>query len=151
MANTVALVIFVALSFAAAAPGAWFAPGAWYASLQRPWFAPPNWVFGPVWTLLYGMIACAGWLVWRAAGTRSRAMAAWALQLVLNALWTPIFFGAHWLALALAEITLLWLAILACVLVFREVSRLASWLMVPYLAWVGFAWLLNAGFWALNR
>ena len=146
-----ALLLFIILSFAAAAGGALFPPGAWYAELSRPAFAPPNWVFGPVWTLLYLMIAIAGWLVWRVTGWRSRPMALWGAQLALNALWTPLFFGLHWLGVALLEMTALWLVILLTVRTFFRVSRPAGVLMVPYLAWVSFAWVLNLGFWWLNR
>jgi tryptophan-rich sensory protein len=145
------LPLFLLLSFAAAASGALFPPGAWYAGLERPSFAPPNWLFGPVWTTLYVLIAVSGWLVWREVGWRSREMALWGAQMLLNALWTPLFFGLNWLGVALIEMALLWLAILMCVLLFWRVRALAGALLVPYLAWVGFAWVLNAGFWWLNR
>lgn len=151
MRKPLALGVFLLLVFLVAQLGWLFPPGEWYANLARPPFAPPNWVFGPVWTVLYVMIAVAGWLVWQAAGTHSKAVAMWSTQLVLNALWTPLFFGLHALALALVEMTLLWLTIAACVVVFRRVSKIAAWLFVPYLAWVSFAWALNAGFWLINR
>jgi translocator protein len=147
----IVLVPFLLLSFAAAATGALFPPGPWFAGLERPGFAPPNWLFGPVWTLLYVLIAIAGWLVWRRVGWRSRAMGLWGAQMLLNALWTPLFFGLQWMGVALAEMALLWLAILLCVLAFRRISGAAAILMLPYLAWVSFAWVLNAGFWWLNR
>lgn len=145
-----ALLLFFLLSFAAASTGYFFPPGDWYASLSRPAFAPPNWVFGPVWTVLYILIAIAGWLVWRAQGWRSPLLALWLVQMGLNALWTPIFFGLNQLGLALAEIIMLWIAIATCVVAFHRPVPLASWLMLPYLAWVSFALLLNAGFWWLN-
>ena len=151
MRNPLALGVFLLLVFLVAQLGWLFPPGEWYADLSRPPFAPPNWVFGPVWTVLYVMIAVAGWLVWQASGTRSKAIALWSTQLVLNALWTPLFFGLHMLGVALLEMTLLWLVIAACVVVFRPVSKVAAWLFVPYLAWVSFAWALNAGFWLFNR
>jgi len=146
-----ALPVFFAISFAAAAGGILFPPGEWYAALERPPFAPPNWLFGPVWTLLYALIAVSGWLVWRRSGWRSRPIALWLLQMTLNALWTPLFFGLNWMGAAAIEMALLWLSILVCVIVFRRVSRPAGWLMVPYLAWVGFAFVLNLGFWWLNH
>lgn len=147
----VALTIFLLLAFVAAAPGALFPPGAWYAALERPVYAPPNWVFGPVWTLLYIGIGVSGWLVWRRIGLRTGAMRLWGAQLLLNALWTPLFFGLNWLGVALVEMAVLWVAILLCIRLFWNTSRPASILLMPYLAWVSFAWLLNAGFWWLNR
>lgn len=147
----VALAAFLLLAFVAAAPGALLPPGAWYAALERPFYAPPNWVFGPVWTLLYIGIAVSGWLVWRRIGLRSAAMGLWGAQLLLNALWTPLFFGLNWLGVALVEMAVLWVAILLCIRLFWNISRPASILLMPYLAWVSFAWLLNAGFWWLNR
>lgn len=151
MRKPLALGVFLLLVFLVAQLGWLFPPSEWYADLTRPPFAPPNWVFGPVWTVLYVMIAVAGWLVWQAAGMHSKAVAMWGAQLVLNALWTPLFFGLHALGLALIEMTLLWLVIAACIVVFRPVSKTAAWLFVPYLAWVSFAWALNAGFWLINR
>lgn len=146
-----ALIVFLLLAAAAAGGGWFFPPGDWYASLARPWYAPPNWVFGPVWTALYLMIAVAGWLAWREVGLKSRAVLAWSTQMILNAAWTPLFFGAHMLGAALIEMALLWAAIAWCIVAFWAVSRPAAWLMVPYLVWVSFAWLLNLGFWMLNR
>jgi tryptophan-rich sensory protein len=125
----------------------------WYRTLVRPSFAPPNWVFAPVWTLLYAMMAVAAWRVSIAPASpvRNWAIALFLAQLALNFAWSWLFFAHHQLGLALAEVLLLWLAILACVVVFRRLSPLASALMVPYLAWVSFASLLNWGFWRLNR
>jgi translocator protein len=145
-----ALLVFLLLSFSAASTGYFFPPGEWYAALSRPAFAPPNWLFGPVWTVLYILIAIAGWLVWRARGWRSSLLVLWLVQMGLNALWTPIFFGLNMLGLALAEIVMLWIAIASCVVCFHRQVPVASWLMLPYLAWVSFALLLNAGFWWLN-
>jgi translocator protein len=145
------LPVFLLLSFVAAATGYFFPPGEWYASLHRPSFAPPSWLFGPVWTVLYVLIALAGWLVWRQAGWRSQAMALWLTQLGLNALWTPLFFGLHWLGLALLEMAVLWLVLLACMRAFWRVHPAAGAMLLPYLAWISFAWVLNAGFWWLNR
>jgi translocator protein len=149
-ATVAALLLFLLLSFAAASTGYFFPPGEWYASLNRPAFAPPNWLFGPVWTVLYVLIAVSGWLVWRAQGWRSPLLVLWLVQMGLNALWTPIFFGLNLLGLALIEMAMLWIAIAACVVTFHRPAPLASWLMLPYLAWVSFALILNAGFWWLN-
>ncbi len=144
------LVVFLALSFTAASTGYFFPPGEWYAGLNRPVFAPPNWVFGPVWTVLYILIGVAGWLVWRNVGWRSRAVTLWLVQMALNALWTPLFFDLNWMGVAAIEMLLLWVAILVCVHTFRPVSPAAAWLMLPYLAWGSFALVLNLGFWWLN-
>jgi len=140
------------LCFAAAAGGAVFMPGEWFASLHKPAWNPPGWIFGPVWSVLYTMMAVAAWLVWQRGGfaAQRRPLALFLAQLVLNAAWTPLFFGLHRPGLALAVIILLWLAIAATLLSFRPVSRAAAWLLVPYLAWVSFATVLNGALWRLN-
>jgi benzodiazapine receptor len=120
-----------------------------YADLRQPSFAPPSWLFGPVWTVLYLMIGFAGWLLWRTGGW-SPALTAWVVQLALNAAWTPLFFAADLLGWALAEIVVLMVAVVVTIALSRPRSRLAAWLLVPYLAWVGFATVLNAAFWHLN-
>ncbi|RIV36597.1 TspO/MBR family protein [Micromonospora radicis] len=146
-----ALAGFAAAVFAAAALGSLAVSGAAteYATLDRPGWAPPSWLFGPVWTALYVMIALTGWLAWRRAGF-GPALVAWVVQLVLNAAWTPLFFGAGWYGLAFTEVTLLWLAIGGTVLLFRRVSTLAAVLLLPYWAWVTFAATLNFSIWRLN-
>ncbi len=124
-------------------------PGAWYAALNKPWFNPPNWIFAPAWTTLYILIAIAGWRTW----TRNRggvAMKAWFVQLALNFAWSPVFFGAHQMKLALVVITALLLAIAVFITQTVRTDRIAAWLFVPYLAWVMFATLLNASLVALN-
>ena len=110
----------------------------------------PSWLFGPVWTVLYVMIAVSGWLVWRRAGWVRSAHGMYAVQLVLNMLWSPLFFGAGLLGLAFADILLLAASIVATIVLFARVSRLAAVLLVPYLAWVGFASALNFAIWRLN-
>jgi tryptophan-rich sensory protein len=119
----------------------------WYAGLRKPFFTPPSWVFGPVWTALYIMMGVALYLVWRhrLANPRVRpALTAWAIQMLLNAAWSPVFFNLHWLWGALVIIILLALAILLTILLFTQLSRTAAWLMVPYLLWVIYATTLNA-------
>ena len=140
------------LCFTAASMGGLFMPGEWYASLKKPSWNPPGWIFGPVWTALYTMMALAAWLVWRQGGWRKqrKPLLIFLAQLALNALWTPLFFGLHRPGLAFAEIVLLWLAIAATVTAFRPVSRVAAWLLAPYLAWVSFAAALNFTLWRLN-
>jgi translocator protein len=124
----------------------------WYAALNKPSFNPPNSVFGPVWTILYALMAIAAWLVSRepASGLRSSALRIFWLQLFLNFAWSWIFFRQHQLAGALLEIVLLWLAIVAATALFSRVSRVATWLLLPYLAWVAFATILNYEIWRLN-
>ena len=148
----VALLVCLAIVTAIASMGALFPPGAWYAGLAKPSFNPPNAVFGPAWTTLYLMIAVATWLLWRApAGApRRRALGGSAAHLVLNAAWTPVFFGLQQTGLALAVIVLMWFAILGTVIAAWRVSRPAAWLLLPYLAWVSFATVLNAAIWRLN-
>jgi len=146
------LVVFVLLCFSVAATGRFFPPDSWYASLARPTYAPPNWVFGPVWTVLYLLMAISGWLVWteRDSASKRLAMLAYSAQLLLNATWSAIFFGLHQPGWALFEICLLWAAILTTMLLFHHHSKIAAALFMPYLAWVSFATLLNYGFWSFN-
>jgi tryptophan-rich sensory protein len=147
-----ALVGWLVLSFSAASLGAFFMPGEWYATLKKPSWNPPDWIFGPVWSALYTMMAVAAWLVWKRGGfaAQRRPLTLFLVQLALNALWTPLFFGLHRPGLAFAEIVMLWLAIAATLAAFRPVSRPAAWLLVPYLAWVSFAAVLNFTLWRLN-
>lgn len=120
-----------------------------YEALELPPYAPPSWLFGPVWTVLYLMIGVAGWLVWRRVGW-DRALTAWTVQLVLNAAWTPLFFAAGRYTVALVEIVVLLAAVAVALALFARRSRLAAGLLAPYLAWVGFATALNAGIVVLN-
>jgi tryptophan-rich sensory protein len=150
--SAIALAGWLALCFSAALLGAEFTPGEWYAALKKPAWNPPGWIFGPVWTALYTMMAVAAWLVWQRGGFASqhRPLTLFLVQLALNAAWTPLFFGLHLPGLAFAEITVLWLAIAATLTSFRGVSHAASWLFAPYLAWVSFAAALNFALWRLN-
>ncbi|HYN93298.1 MAG TPA: TspO/MBR family protein [Pilimelia sp.] len=120
-----------------------------YAVLEKPAWAPPSWLFGPVWTVLYALIAIAGWLVWRRVGWHA-ALVPYAVQLVLNAAWTPIFFGAGAYGWALVDIVAMLLAIAVTIVAFRPISRLAAALLVPYLLWVAYATALNAAIWSAN-
>ena len=149
--------IFVLLGFVgactlAASMGAVFRPGNWYERLTKPSWRPPNWLFAPVWAVLYLTIAVSGWLVWRISGFAGAALplGMYGIQLVLNAAWTPIFFGLHWIGWAFFEIVLLWLAIVATITFFHPVHPVAAWLLLPYLAWVSFAAALNFAIWRLN-
>lgn len=124
-------------------------PGAWYASLAKPEWNPPSWIFGPVWSVLYLSMAVAAWLVWRKGG-QGHALRLYIVQLALNAAWTPVFFGAHQLGAALLVILALWLAILLTLRAFWRISMPAGLLFVPYLAWVSFASFLNFTLWRMN-
>ena len=118
----------------------------WFPTLVKPSFNPPAWLFAPVWTTLYIMMAVAAWLVW----LRKGSLVLFYMQLALNFAWSLLFFGLHSPALALVDIVALWIMILLTLLGFWKVDRRAGWLMVPYLAWVSFASVLNASIWWLN-
>ena len=143
---------WLVLCFGVAAFGAQFQPGEWYASLKKPAWNPPSWIFGPVWTALYTMMAVAAWLIWKRGGFNARKLplGLFLLQLWFNALWSWLFFGRHQPAMAFVDILLLWLSLLATIAAFRKVSGVAAWLLVPYLLWVGFAAALNFALWRLN-
>ena len=152
MKNILGLIGWLAASFAAAWIGSRWMPGEWYAALAKPAWNPPNWIFGPVWTLLYVLMAVSAWLVWRQAGFGGAgvALSLFIVQLALNALWSYLFFGQHRLDLALLEIVALWGTILATGILFWGVNRVSGALLVPYLAWVAFASFLNFTLWSLN-
>lgn len=122
----------------------------WYAGLVHPAIAPPNWVFAPVWTTLYVLMAVAAWRVWRIAGTRSKEMLAYGVQLALNFAWSAIFFAAHQIGLAMIEVIVLLLAILVTTGLFFRRDLLAGLLLLPYLGWSSFAAFLTHAFWVLN-
>jgi tryptophan-rich sensory protein len=150
MKRWIALIGFLVLTMGGGLViGVLTAPGAWYAGLAKPPFNPPGFVFAPVWTALYALIALAGWRVWlQDAG--GRPMRLWWLQLALNFVWSPIFFGAHLIGLAFAVILLLLATIVAFIAVCAQENRPAAWLFAPYAAWVAFASLLNGCIFALN-
>lgn len=154
-ADLVALGAFFAACFGVAAIGGAVTGGAvdtWYRTLEKPAFNPPDGVFAPVWTVLYAMMAVAGWRVWRSrrAPGRRGALGLFALQLGLNFTWSALFFGLHWIGVALVEIAVLLLAIVATTRAFLRIDRAAGLLLVPYALWVAFATVLNAAIWALN-
>jgi tryptophan-rich sensory protein len=144
--------LFLVVTFAASMSGVFVGPGDWYASLKRPTLTPPNWVFGPVWTTLYVCMAVAAWRVWKNGwgAPRRDALECYFGQLLLNAAWTPLFFGLHRLGAALGLILALWVAISLTIWRFSLVDRWAAWLLAPYLAWVTLATYLNLMFWYLN-
>jgi translocator protein len=122
----------------------------WYVGLRKPSWTPPNWLFAPVWTVLYLMMAFAAWLVWRQAGLTAVPMQFFLLQLALNVVWSVLFFGLRRPDFAFGDIVLLWSAILATSIEFWKVVPAAGWLLLPYLIWVTFAAVLNFSIWRLN-
>ncbi|OHB24989.1 MAG: TspO protein [Parcubacteria group bacterium RIFOXYD2_FULL_52_8] len=157
MNTTFKLIITIGASLAAGAVGSLFTTPAiqsgWYAELVKPVMNPPAWVFGPVWTLLFVLMGIAAFLVWKKGFERREvkiALVIFDVQLLLNVLWSVIFFGLRNPGGALVEIVFLWLAILATIIVFAKISRPAAWLLVPYILWVSFAVYLNYAIWTLN-
>jgi len=151
------LIICLALTFSAALIGSLFTRSAvpdWYATLNKPSFTPPDWLFGPVWIILYLLMAISAFIVWqkRLANPAVRvALILYLIQLILNALWSVIFFGLKSPLVAFIEILLLWSAIVVTILAFARVSITAALMLVPYILWVSFAAVLNFSIWLLNR
>jgi tryptophan-rich sensory protein len=156
--NIAKLVVSCAVPFLVGLMGSLFTTadslGNWYADLNKPFFNPPNWIFGPVWTTLYIMMGISAFLVWQ-KDINSKAvrivLACFIVQLFLNGIWTPLFFGLHSPLLGLIDIVLLLNAIIVTIFAFFQISRIAALLLVPYLAWVSFATVLNASLYFLNR
>ena len=159
--NTFKLIIAIIVSELAGIIGAFFTTpsiAGWYATLVKPALNPQAWVFGPVWTTLYALMGIAAFFVWSSYAKASEdkkqgikiALVLFGIQLVLNTLWSIIFFGLHSTGGAFIEIVFLWLAILATIIAFYKISRPAAWLLVPYILWVSFAMYLNYAIWALN-
>lgn len=142
------------LSFAVSAIGGYLTSseiGTWYSTLQKPDFQPPNWLFAPVWLVLYTLMAVAAWRVHQRVGTLQHvAIHFYLVQLFLNFLWTILFFWLHLIGVALGEILLLWVSILLTTFFFARIDRFSAWLFVPYAFWVGFASYLNFAIWRLN-
>ncbi|MCB1377601.1 MAG: tryptophan-rich sensory protein [Alphaproteobacteria bacterium] len=144
---------FILLCLAVGGLGGWVTAQSvvdWYPTLIKPSWNPPNWIFGPVWTTLYVLMAIAAWLVWRGGGRTGGAMVLFFSQLALNFAWSFLFFGARSPWLGLVDIAMLWVALLLTAIAFFQRSRLAGTLMLPYLAWVSFAAVLNFAIWRLN-
>lgn len=144
---------WLVLTFAAAALGARFLPDEWYRRLNKPAWNPPSSIFAPVWTILYLLMAAAAWLVWRRHGLGGALvpLILFVAQLLLNAGWTWLFFGRHQIRGALIDIAILWVAILTTLISFWRLEPLAGILLLPYLAWVSFAAVLNWTIWQMNR
>jgi benzodiazapine receptor len=155
MKNTVPLVFFLTVCLGVSAVGGWITQTSvndWYQTLAKPPMNPPDWVFAPMWITLYVMMAVAGWRVWlrSANNIRRMAMVAFAVQLMLNLIWSFIFFGAQSPGFAAIEIVLLWISILITLLMFWRIDGFAGWLMSPYIVWVSFAIYLNISIVLLN-
>jgi translocator protein len=151
--SIIVLIGFIGACLLAARVGAAYRPGDWYEQLRKPAWRPPNWVFPPAWAFLYLTIAVSGWLVWRTSGFVGAAFpfAIYLVQLILNASWSPIFFGMRRPDLAFVEVVMLWSSIIATIAAFHCVNAAAAWLLLPYLTWVTFAAALNFAIWRLNR
>ncbi|MDH7504189.1 MAG: tryptophan-rich sensory protein [Verrucomicrobiota bacterium] len=151
--SAIALAGWLILCFAAAAIGSLFMPGDWYAQLKKPLWNPPSWIFGPVWTALYILMAIAAWLVWMRGGfpAQTKPLVAFAVQLGFNAIWSPLFFGLRSPGLAFADILFLWVALLITIRSFWKTRPVAGALLIPYAAWASFAAALNYTIWQLNR
>jgi benzodiazapine receptor len=148
----IGLIGWLVFTYSAAMSAVFVDPGDWYEQYAAPIWHPPHWIFGPVWTLLYAMMAIAAWLVWKCGGWRQQRppLTLYLVQWALNALWTPLFFGLHRPDLALINILFLLAAIVATLIAFWRAHRLAGWLFIPYTAWVTFATILNFVLWRLN-
>ncbi|CAN5799044.1 TspO/MBR family protein [soil metagenome] len=150
------LIISIAVPLAVGAVAGFFTTSAvegWFTSIIKPSFNPPNWLFAPVWTILYMLMGVAFYLVWKQAGNpvlKRNAIILYSIQLALNFLWSFIFFYAHQPGWALVDIVLLWLFIVLTIIQFGRLSTTAAWLLAPYICWVSFAAILNLAIWELN-
>lgn len=151
MSRMISLVVFLGLVVLAAWIGSQFPAGEYYALLNKPSWAPPAWLFGPAWSILYILMAVAMWKVWE-SGQQARlgALAWWLLQLGFNAAWTWLFFGLTRTGWAMVEMAVLIGLVILCIKAFSLISKPAAWLMLPYLLWLGFAFALNFSIWSLN-
>ena len=153
--QAIGLIVFIVVCLGAGGLGAIATTpeiDGWYKTITKPTWNPPDYVFGPVWTTLFITMAIAGWLVWKPAGVKAVMvpLSLFGIQLVLNVAWSWVFFGLHQPGWAVIEIIVLWAVILATTVTFFLSSKVAGWLMVPYLAWVSFASVLNVAIWRLN-
>lgn len=156
MNNTFKLIIAIAIPLVVGGTSGFFTitgVDSWFQTVNKPSWNPPNWIFGPVWTSLYALMGVALFLVWKSDGSdmlKKTAIALFAVQMILNFFWSFIFFDQHQIGWALVEIIVLWISILLTIFAFGNVSKLAAWLLVPYISWVSFATILNYSIWKLN-
>jgi len=150
--TAISLIVSVALAMAAAASGAVFKPGRWYQQLAKPSWRPPDWAFGPVWMVLYATMAVAAWLVYEKAGFAGAgtALGIYLVHLLVNAGWSAVFFGLRSPGWGLIEVIGLWTSVLATIVAFLPIHMTAGLLLLPYLAWVSVATMLNYRIWQLN-
>nr|WP_281354688.1 TspO/MBR family protein [Roseospira navarrensis] len=143
----------MAASFATAMTAAVSRPGPWYAALDKPWWTPPNWLFPIAWSIMYALMSASAFLVWRFAppGEAFAPLSAYAIQLVLNGLWSPVFFRMQWMGLAYLVVVAMWVAILYTIVLFFQINYWAGLMMLPYLLWVTVASFLNLSVWRMNR
>jgi tryptophan-rich sensory protein len=157
MSNIFKLVISIAIPVSVGAISGFFTISgveSWYQTIVKPSWNPPNRIFGPVWTTLYIMMGVALYLIWKSESSdilKKTAIILFSFQLILNFLWSLIFFNQHLIGWALVEIIMMWVAILLTIFAFANVSKTAAWLLVPYIAWVSFATILNYTIWQLNK
>jgi len=157
MSNTIKLIIAILVPLAVGGISGFFTASGvdgWYAAVQKPTFNPPNWLFGPVWTLLYILMGISLYLIWKQPETtpyRNTAITIFVIQMVLNFCWSFIFFKLQEPGYAFAEIVLMWLSILLMIIYFIKVNPVAGYLQIPYLCWVSFASVLNYSIWQLNK
>lgn len=146
------LLLFAGIAFLPSFGAVFVKTEGWYETLNKPLWNPPAWVFGPVWTLLYLMIGLSGYFAWTRGGRQDRraVFTVYGTQLFINALWSPLFFGLHRPDWSLASLVLLWFAVLLCIGLFSQCSRLAAWLLIPYFLWISFAGGLNAAIMVIN-
>jgi tryptophan-rich sensory protein len=149
----ISLIVWIGICFIPAVIGSRFMPGDWYARLAKPDWTPPGYLFGPVWTSLYTMMGISAWLLWRRVGLPGSKIAfiLFFAQLILNGMWSWLFFGLHKPGLAFIELCLLWIMIFGTLIAFWRVYLPSGILLVPYLVWVSFAAALNFSIWWLNR
>lgn len=148
------LIFCILVSFLPSLSAVWIGPGEWYDSLVKPSFNPPKWIFPVAWTFLYTLIGIAWYLFLISAyrwEEKIKGYVFFGMHLLLNALWTPLFFGWHWIGIALIDLSLLWVVIVFMVMTFHKYSRPAGWLLTPYLLWVSFAGILNTSLLILNN
>ena len=152
MRSIAGLIVSILICFSAAAIGSQYMPGEWYAGLAKPPWNPPNWIFAPVWTVLYIMMGVSLWLIWKDHGIAKpkAAIIVFLVQLILNALWTYFFFGLKNPGAAFIEIVILWIFIVLTIVLFFRHNILAGLLLIPYILWVTFASILNFTIWRLN-
>ena len=153
MDNILSFSVFMGICLVAASSGAIFKPDSWYHALKKPRWCPPSWLFPLAWSILYVTIALAGWSVWRVVGFDGARLAfmTFFMHLVFNFAWSAIFFGLKRIDWAFYEIVLFWLSLVATIVLFYQIERVAAYLLLPYMVWATFAGVLNYKVWQMNK